>query len=61
MQYDTNKNTKDVLNNVRKDHEDKLQNNLISQGSFFTNIKKYSTPSFNYMVLRSKQTSEKYI
>ena len=47
IQYDTYKNTKDVLNTVRKSHEEKLQNNLISQGSFFTNIAKYSTQSFN--------------
>ena len=36
-----------MLNTVRKSHEEKLQNNLISQGSFFTNIAKYSTQSFN--------------
>ena len=38
-----------MLNTVRKSHEEKLQNNLISQGSFFTNITKYSTQSFNFL------------
>ena len=47
IQYDTYKNTKDVLSTVRKQHEDKLKHHLISQGSFFSNIIKYSTTSFN--------------
>ena len=47
VQYDTYKNTKDVLKNIRKQHEDKLQHHLISQGSFFSNIMKYWTSSFN--------------
>ena len=34
IQYDTRKNTKDVLSTIRKQHEDRL-NHLISQGSFF--------------------------
>ena len=44
---DTYKNTKDVLKNIRKQHKDKLQHHLISQGLFFFNIMKYSTSSFN--------------
>ena len=47
IQYDTYKNTKDVLSTIRKQHEDKLSHHLISQGSFFSNVMKYSTISFN--------------
>ena len=47
VQYDKYKNTKDVLNTIRKQHEDKLQHHLISQGSFFSNIIKHSTLSHN--------------
>ena len=47
IQYDTYKNTKDVLSTIRKQHEDKLNHYLISQGSFFSNVMKYSTISFN--------------
>ena len=36
-----------MLNSIRKQHEDKLQHHLISQGSFFSNIIKHSTTSFN--------------
>ena len=43
-QYDKYKNTKDVLNTIRKQHEDKLQHHLISQGSFFYNIIKVDNP-----------------
>ena len=35
------------LNHIRKQHEDKLQNHLISQGSFFSSIMKHSTSSLN--------------
>ena len=47
VQYDTYKDTKNVLNSIRKQHEDKLQHHLIFQGSFFSNIIKHSTTSFN--------------
>ena len=47
VQYDSYKNTKDVLTTIRKQHEEKLQQNMISQGSFFSNIIKHSTLSFN--------------
>ena len=47
VQYDTYKDTKDMLNSIRKQHEDKLQHHLISQGSFHSNIIKHSTSSFN--------------
>lgn len=45
VQYNKYKNTKDVF--FRKEHEERLQHHLISQGSFFSNIIKYSTLSFN--------------
>ena len=47
VQYDKYRNTKDVLNHIRKQPEDKLQNHLISQGSFFCSIMKHSTSSLN--------------
>ena len=47
IQYDIYQNTKDVLSAVRREHEERLQHHLISQGSFFSNIVKYSTLSFN--------------
>ena len=47
IQYDTYKNTKDVLSTIRKHHEDKLKHHLISQGSFFSNVIPYSTISLN--------------
>ena len=46
IQYDIYQNTKDVLSAVRSEHEERLQHHLISQGSFFCNIMKYSTLSF---------------
>ena len=47
IQYDIYQNTKDVLSAVRREHEERLQHHLISQGSFFSNIMKYSTLSFS--------------
>ena len=47
VQYDSYKNAKDVLTTIRKQHEEKLRQNMISQGSFFSNIVKHSTLSFN--------------
>ena len=40
-------NTKDVLKAFRNDNEQRLQNHLILQGSFFSNAIKNSTSSFN--------------
>ena len=59
VQYDKYKNTKDVLNTIRKEHEDKLQNYLISQGSFFCNIVKYSTLSLTLCGPLSKVNCQK--
>ena len=47
IQYDMYKNTKDVLKAFRNDNEQRLQNHLILQGSFFSNVIKNSTSSFN--------------
>ncbi|CAB4005262.1 Hypothetical predicted protein [Paramuricea clavata] len=43
IQYDIYKNTKDVLKAFRNENEQRLQNHLISQGSFFSSIIKNST------------------
>ena len=42
VQYDMYKNTKEVLKAVRSEHEMKLQNDLISQGWFFSIISQQS-------------------
>ena len=47
IQYDIYKNTKDVLKAFRNENEQRLQNHLISQGSFFSIIIKNFTSSFN--------------
>ena len=47
IQYDIYNDTKDVLKAVRKENEERLQNQLISQGSFFSTILNNSTSTFN--------------
>ena len=47
IQYDIYKDTKDVLKAVRKENQERLQNHLISQGSFFSSIMNNSTSTFN--------------
>ena len=47
LQYDTYKNTKDVLKVFRSEQEDRLQNQLTIQGSFFSNVISYSLPKLN--------------
>ena len=47
IQYAMYKNTKDELKDFRNDNEQRLQNHLILQGSFFSNVIKNSTSSFN--------------
>ena len=42
IQYDTYNSTKQVLKDFRSGQEDKLRNQLTCQGSFFTNITKFS-------------------
>ena len=45
MQYDMYKNTKEVLKALRSEHEMKRQNDLISQGWFFSIISQQSIPN----------------
>ncbi|CAB4021333.1 Hypothetical predicted protein [Paramuricea clavata] len=47
VQYDIYKDTKDVLKAVRKENEERFQNHLNSQGSFFSSIMNNSTSIFN--------------
>ena len=42
IQYDFCTSTKEVLKDFRSEHEDKLQNQLTCQGSFFSNATKFS-------------------
>ena len=42
MQYDQYNSTKEVLKSFRQDQEDKLNNKLLHQGSFFSSISKFS-------------------
>ena len=47
IQYDVYKNTKEVLKAIQNEHEDRLKNHLVSQGSFFSNIVETSFSSVN--------------
>jgi len=47
IQYDVYKSTKDVLKDFRSIQQDKLKNDLLSQGSFFSNITKFSLSSLH--------------
>ena len=47
VQYDIFKDTKDLLKALRKENEERLQNLLVSQGSFFSNIINNPTSTFN--------------
>ena len=47
VQYDQYRNTKEIIKSFRNEHENKLSNMLVSQGSFFSNIKVKSLPSLN--------------
>ena len=47
IQCDICQNTKDVLKAFRNENELRLKNDLISQGSFFSNVIDNSTLSFN--------------
>ena len=42
VQYDFYNSTKEVLKDFRSEHEDKLQNQLTCQGSFFSSVTKFS-------------------
>ena len=47
MQYDQYNSTKEVLKSFRQDQEDKLNNKLLHQGSFFSSISKFSLSQVN--------------
>ena len=46
-QYDQYTSTKEVIKSFREIHEDKLENRLKCQGSFFSSISKFSLPQVN--------------
>ena len=46
-QYDQFKSTKEVIKSFRESQEDKLENQLKCQGSFFSSITKFSLPQVN--------------
>ncbi|CAB3977715.1 Hypothetical predicted protein [Paramuricea clavata] len=47
IQYDFYNSTKEVLKDFRSEHEDKLKNQLTCQGSFFSNVTKFSLSHLN--------------
>ena len=47
IQYDFYSSTKEVLKDFRSEHEDKLKNQLTCQGSFFSNVTKFSLSHLN--------------
>ena len=47
IQYDAYKSTKEVLKDFRSGHENKLLNQLTSQGSFFCSVTKFALPELN--------------
>ena len=49
LQYDAYRNTKDVLKSFRCKQEEKLNDHLVSQGSFFSAVKSQALPKLNSM------------
>ena len=49
LQYDAYRNTKDVLKSFRCKQEEKLNDYLVSQGSFFSAVKSQAHPKLNSM------------
>ena len=47
VQYDVYNSTKEVLKDVRSRHENKLQSQLVCQGSFFSHATNFSLAQFN--------------
>ena len=60
-QYDMYRNTKEVLKAVQNEHEDRLKNHLVSQGSFFSNIVETSLSSVNSIWYLAQQNLPKNI
>ena len=47
IRNDVYRNTKEVLKAIQNEHEDRLRNHLVSQGSFFSNMNEASLSSVN--------------
>ena len=47
IQYDAYNSTKEVLKDFRSGHENKLLNQLTSQGSFFNSVTNFALPELN--------------
>ena len=47
IRNDVYRNTKEVLKAIQNEHEDRLKNHLVSQGSFFSNMNETSLSSVN--------------
>ena len=59
IQYDVYTSTKEVLKSFTSGQEDKLQNHLILQGSFFSNVIKFSLSKLMAYYLNPNQTSQR--
>ena len=62
IQYDFYNSTKEVLKDFRSEHEDKLKNQLTCQGSFFSNVTKFSLSHLNkvWSTAQSKHSKNIY-
>ena len=61
IQYDVYTSTKEVLKTFNSGQEDKLQNHLILQGSFFSNVIKFSLSKLNGIWSKSQSNLPKNI
>ena len=61
IQYDVYTSTKEVLKSFTTGQEDKLQNHLILQGSFFSNVIKFSLSKLNGIWSKSQSNLPKNI
>ena len=61
IQYDVYTSTKEVLKTFTSGQEDKLQNHLILQGSFFSNVIKFSLSKLNGIWSKSQSNLPKNI
>ena len=61
LQYDTYRNTKDVLKSFRCNQEEKLRNHLISQGSFFSTVTSQALLKLNSLWSSAQGTLPKNI
>ena len=61
IQYDVYTSTKEVLKSFKSAQEDKLQNHLLLQGSFFSNTTKFSLSTLNNLWSKSQSSLPKSI